>query len=917
MAPSSEFEQAVEDYLEDFENASRSGRDLYATAKRLIRRHEADLKAIREAQSRVERKLNLPNSQRHNAIYDRGGTFAWYTTANTDVFWPTLRTTIEANLGPAIEHIDSASTNVINGLLPSSKPQNTRGLVLGYVQSGKTTNFMSVIAKAADAGFRLIIVLTGITDNLRQQTQDRLDEQLVGPVANRWTRLTDHDSDFSGDKNGRKLANQNDRFIAVVKKNAHRLRRLNEWINDAGIAGDECPILVIDDEADQASIDVSNRSKNERSAINRQITQLLDHEKTAYIAYTATPFANILIDVNNEVDLYPRDFIVTLPEPEGYFGSRRLFGRAPIGNEDPEELGDKLHGYDMIRTITSEEAAEMRPSADSSDGELSFAGGPALSDAIRWFVMATAARKVRGQGDEHSSMLVHTSMLTADHAETQSIVDAELQEVSRELNDASAIQKWENQWLEESRRVPADLFNLQPVSFQEIEPLLRSVAGEVKTIVDNGRSLDRLDYSSGAKTVIAIGGNTLSRGLTLEGLVSSYFVRKASAYDTLLQMGRWFGFRRGYEDLPRIWMPEELQRWFYDLATIEAELRDELSVYMDEGKSPLEVQARIRTHPDMEVTSRAKMQDARSANMSFAGKKEQTIKFKHRDSSWLENNERAVRSLIQEIQKRGIEEETGLYESPVFRRVPPDVILEFLSQYNIHEDTRLGRSDADLLKNYIRHEAECMRLKHWNVSFITKKAASNTETVDLGLNQPIQTITRAKLRLPSSDDANIKALVTTSDRLNDIVLPTEERRAALREEVSAESEGKSAEGAKRRGNSESTARRMHEDYVGPGIGHLAIYPIDPVSTPRGWKKLDEQSQRYSARVPLDALGVVYGLGLFFPEARAEEAVVEYVTAPSANDEALHDFYEKIDSEIRLINKEDEENLRSDELADRE
>ena len=156
-------------------------------------------------------------------------------------------------------------------------------------------------------------------------------------------------------------------------------------------------------------------------------------------------------------------------------------------------------------------------------------------------------------------------------------------------------------------------------------------------------------------------------------------------------MGRWFGFRNGYQDLPRIWMPDELRDWFHDLATVEAELREELDVYIQERTSPMEVQARIRMHPDMVITSKAKMQDAVQRQMSFSGKKEQTIKFKEKDAQWLQNNLLAVRELVQSIQKRGIPQQTGVYESPVFLDVPYTEILNFLEKYEVHNDTRLGK----------------------------------------------------------------------------------------------------------------------------------------------------------------------------------------------------------------------------------
>lgn len=901
-------EDLVLDFVEDFNDQSRLGRDLDATKKKFLRRFPDSQAAIEEAYERQRQALGFANRRHQIGAYKREkrGEHWYRPDVNVDVFWPPLRTIIENDLGDAIHSIDDSSTAVVNGLRPHQELQNTKGLVLGHVQSGKTTNFLSVIAKAADAGFRLVIVLTGITENLRQQTQERIDEQLINPQRQRWHRLTSVEHDFSGiDDNAAKLANHNERFIAVVKKNSARLRRLNEWLNSAADIVHQCPILVIDDESDQASIDVSPHTKSERSAINRQINHLLDHDITAYVAYSATPFANILIDPSKTDDLYPSDFIVTLPEPKGYFGSRALFGRAPLNGEDRSDVDPD--GYDMIRIISEEEVEGIRPGG-KNDPDKAVVGGEGLSAAIRWFIMATAARRVRGQGNKHSSMLIHTSMLTADHEDLRIQVDHELsglRSVVRSHTDLPSA--WREQWEEECGRVPAETFGLPPVTFDDIAGIIPEVLRKTRLIVDNGTSTQRLDYTKGPVSVIAIGGNTLSRGLTLEGLVSSYFVRRASAYDTLLQMGRWFGFRNGYQDLPRIWMPDELNRWFHDLSTVEAELREELDVYVQEQASPIEIQARIRMHPDMMITSRAKMQDAVAAQVSFQGKKEQTIKFKEKDRGWLTANERAVKKLVREMQTRGIDEQTGAYGSPVFVGVPSQLIMDFLDEYSIHPETRLGKDNAKLLKKYIRKESENRRLRSWNVSFMTQ---SNDElgTIDLGLKAEIPLLKRSKLVTSKEGEANIKALVTTQDRLNDVLRSTEEDRAAFRLEVEEE--------IKEAGSKENPVRELHDKHVGPGVGHLAIYPIQAKSDPRSAASAISSAGSTSGetkgqhRTSLDAATDVLGLGLFFPTSSAPDSAVDYVTAPEPDQEII-DEYRAAAEEVRALNEMDEAAMRSE------
>ena len=903
-------QELVNDFVEIFQDGLRLGRDIDDVKARLLR---FSSKARPEVEAAYERILDENSLDNVNVIgaYERTGRrIGWYQPHPNDYHWPDLKKRIVADLGAeAAESIDKSSTAVVNGLLPRDVPQNSRGLVLGYVQSGKTTNFMSVIAKAADAGFRLIIVLTGITDNLREQTQERLDEQLIDPQAAKWHKLTSIESDFSGDLNAAKLSKQSERFIAVVKKNSHRLRRLNEWILSAGDAGNSAPILVIDDEADQASINVAKRpdavrdkatrdAELERSAINAQIAQLLDHKITGYIAYTATPFANILIDPNDDSDLFPRDFLVTLPEPTGYFGSRRLFGRAPLNSEELESSEGELEGYDMIRVIPEDEVESIRPNrrkSKANDGEpQQIQGGDELSNAIRWFIMAAAARRVRGQGEDPCSMLVHTSMLTLDHEELETVVKHELASLTAEYRKGKNLDAWEQQWSQEAKRVPSSLFDLAPIGFEELDADIRYVIDNMRIAVDNGTSKNRLDYASSKAPVIAIGGNTLSRGLTLEGLVSSYFVRRATAYDTLLQMGRWFGFRPGYQDLPRIWMPQELKTWFFDLATIEAEIREELRIYMEEGFRPVEVQAKIRLHPDLQVTSKAKMQDAMPAVMSFSGKKEQTIKFRSNDSRWLEKNLEAGRKLVMAIRDSGIPERTGLYESPTFNKVPNSLILDFLDEYSFHPDTRLGTENAKLLKEYVAKEAAAGRLMYWSVSVMTQRT-TRVGTTDLGLGRPLNNVSRAKLANQPTDDANIKALVTTFDRLNDIVRDSEEKRIEVRRSIEDSVGDRSRE---------KTARKLHAKHVGPGIGHLALYPIDKDSHPRSWNNLSEEERKRHLRQPLGAAETILGVGIFFPDSDSPASTVDYVTSAESTDELI-DYYRQLDEQINFINEEDE------------
>lgn len=283
--------------------------------------------ALERLQQRAEesRVLRIPE-----ALVDRDRLSGpWYPGPSAgDRFWPALEQDFRRSglTATAIESIDGASTKIVGLLAPPwENPVRTRGLVLGYVQSGKTSNFTSVIAKAADAGYRLFIVLSGMHNNLRRQTQARLDEQLVELNKGLWLPLTSETADFGRAPNPDALLTVADRrFLCVVKKNASRMRSLVTWLSGAAVATlQSCPILVIDDEADQASVNTAEEEEH-RTAINRLLVELLSLPKVAYIGYTATPFANLFVDPNVPPDIYPRDFIVDLPRPADYFGPERI-----------------------------------------------------------------------------------------------------------------------------------------------------------------------------------------------------------------------------------------------------------------------------------------------------------------------------------------------------------------------------------------------------------------------------------------------------------------------------------------------------------------------------------------------------------------------------------------------------------------
>lgn len=655
-------------------------------------------------------------------------------------YWPALRQYLLTQKHwpiDAVRSLDESSDRVLRFLEPpETSAFDTRGLVLGYVQSGKTANFTALIAKAADAGYRLVIVLSGIDNGLRKQTQVRLTKELVGypdgragavrlpPEGLRWHQFTSDDvnGDFqAGRANHAALQVGQPPVLIVAKKNSQVLRRLRHWLDAAPAdVHASLPVLVVDDEADQASIDVRGSYQQpgeeldddyeEPSVINGHIRALLNtFSRRAYVAYTATPFANILIPHDTEdpqvgADLYPRDFFVDLPKPPGYFGAEEFFGRL-----DAEE-GEERPGLDVIRLI---------PPADLAWDDEGTALPPSLDEALLAFVLAGAARACRGDSDEPCTMLVHTSVRIVDQARTRARVEQKFQELRDEWRyDRKRIEPvlkalWEREFVPTIKRVAAfpvlDFSTLRPF----IGPFFEAI--EVREI--NSETGEVLDYEKEPSLkAIAVGGNRLSRGLTLGGLLISYFSRTTKLYDTLMQMGRWFGYREGYQDLIRVYTTEVLSSWFSDLAEVEHRLRQDLKVYEDANITPLELGMRIRSHPVMQVTGPLKRRFATDVTISqtYAENLGQTFKFPFSNPERLaelcEANRITSRDFIFSLGKETEATDFG----PLWDRVPADKVIEFLRTFDVVPEAT-GVS-VELMAAYIEKQVARGELVDWTVA---------------------------------------------------------------------------------------------------------------------------------------------------------------------------------------------------------
>jgi hypothetical protein len=531
-----------------------------------------------------------------------------------------------------VEALDEATTAILERLADPRQEENraTRGLVVGHVQSGKTANLTGVIAKAADAGYRLIIVLSGTTDLLRNQTQRRLDKELIGKELIRppnadpsdeeldyqddadwdafidhggkpselgsfdWIRLTGEEWDYRRLKAGIETLEfvgvdtsrpfyvaenlrQASAKIMVVKKQAQRLTNVIRDLRRITSRLADVPALVIDDESDQASINTATgreEDRRRRTTINRLIVQLLDTlPRAQYVGYTATPFASVLIDPDDEVDLFPRDFIVSLRAPRNYMGARDFhdIDGEPVGAEtDPYVSNQRA----FVRDVRGQDEQARN-----------------LPNAIDSFVLSGALKLYRAErgvdiSAKHHTMLIHSSRLTADHEADRGRACGLFDSASFETA-AGAARLERLLWDDFAPVAASRAADLPfPESWAEIGPyvgaaIARIRGGEGPVIVVNGtdQAADP-DFDRQGVWKMLVGGAKLSRGYTIEGLTTSYFRRRATTGDALMQMGRWFGYRENYLDLVRLFISREEQTGArgrkYDLyEAFEAVCRDE------------------------------------------------------------------------------------------------------------------------------------------------------------------------------------------------------------------------------------------------------------------------------------------------------------------------------------------------------
>ena len=590
-----------------------------------------------------------------------------------------------------------------------------KGLVIGEVQSGKTATYIGVLNKAIDLGYQIVVVIGGHTEDLRRQTQERLDSDLIGDDtsfrsdgASRrhntrigvgridetigTTALTSARYDFSmktAESTTVNLATGNP-TVFVVKKNSSVLKSLAKYIRSTAV-GDvhNVPLVVIDDESDWASVNTSAKDK-ERTAVNRAIIDLLSvSRRNSYLGITATPFANILIADDKEArDLFPRDYIMALESPSTYRGVDFYF---PPEGDESENIDSGIDDFHELLPQKHKKDAVVNTLARS------------LKDAILAFFVATAERYRRDGAKPPSSMMVNVSRFNAVQKKFSVLIEDYVESVGEAIL-ASAGYFGEGsdatpRIIRDLQRVANAQFASQKIDVRDLGKELQRVAEDIHIDLVNGLTMkDRNDRLATftrkslaewkQRPAIYVGGNVLARGLTLDGLVVSYFTRRAGAADTLLQMGRWFGHRPGYDDLTRVWMDREVIDHFTYVAGVSQDLRSSVAEMRDLNLTPREFGLKIRLHPETSflITAankqRAGVKHDSPGVFSYRGKAFETHTIPN-DEQLTEQNRQAVLGLLEMLPAGDAERRSGS-RNIYWRGVAHEIVENFLHKFSLN-----------------------------------------------------------------------------------------------------------------------------------------------------------------------------------------------------------------------------------------
>lgn len=729
----------------------------------------------------------------------------------------------------AVNEIEKNCHWILNHLLRDTRESGPKkGLVMGSVQSGKTANMIGLVSIAAHYDWNFVIILSGTIDNLRKQTRDRFYTDLRASGGAFWHVLDKcGNPDYLVDIcDGKKYMTDNlslnmyqkgqynnewmHRYITVCLKNSTRLRNLIQWLHANPAKAARLRILVIDDEADQASVntrkmdlDETDEDVIERTAVNQLIIDLVNgkdengaksrapFQAMNYISFTATPYANVLNEAL-ESSLYPKDFICSLPESKEYFGAKVIFGSAS---------DEKYPGLDIVRDIPLKELQELKTLHDGGE----FSLPEEMKNAVCWFLCAAAVLRKRGH-KKPISMLIHTTAKQNGHFEEYNIIKDWF---ARERSTGSILDLCASVYNTEKDRLTLDGLragypDYEAISevngdfpdFEVIQPEISLLIAHIENImlddnndltyqedgihlcVDNCRANSiaedgtymRIVYPTSAQlssmkkapVFIVMGGSTLARGLTLEGLTCTYFGRNTNQADTLMQMARWFGYRKGYELLQRIWMPIDAQKKFELLEKIDEKLKSEFEDFMIKGRSPAQFGPRITTSATIArflLTSKNKAQSAIECDFDFSGDSYETTKFEN--TSELEENIIVTENFLKSLGNASRSEIND--SSFIWREIDGQhVVMEFFKKYRIFDCSSLSK-DIPVFLGWLKQMNEEHKYLKWNIAMVGDKGSSALWNVG---DATVGKIERSKKSKPNYID--IGSLRSGPDALCDI-----------------------------------------------------------------------------------------------------------------------------------------------------
>lgn len=741
-----------------------------------------------------------------------------WVTSSWKAYKESLKGTMTDN---SIQDVEESSHWILNQLTRNTGIR--KGLVMGSVQSGKTANMVGLASMAADYDWNFFIILSGSIDNLRIQTRDRFKKDLKNTDSVQW-----HVLDYGSDKDhlydsysGKQIALEElklnalgkkdfaEKYVMVCLKQSGRLERLIKWLHSNQAYSAKLRLIVIDDEADQASVNtrfmenaVDEEPENdvERTKINESIVRMVSNclasgirssnplQSINYLSYTATPYANILNEKIDGYSLYPSDFIFSLPEPKAYFGEKIIFGSHSNKEAYP--------GLNIIRQIDAEELKKLNSS------KVQITSIPqGLEKAIKWFFCAAAVMRLSPK-KRPISMLIHTSPRVKIHMIEYKLVLDWLRNVNKDkfISECEAIYEEEIKKFTKEDLIKAyadydfkeSLPDKMP-AFEKISNDIRNILSTITHIaldedddfeyVENGVHLcvdnctaqryaeedvymrvaypdeETLSKMSKSPVFIVFGGNTLSRGLTIEGLVCTYFARNVTQADTLMQMARWFGYRKGYELLQRIWLSDESKKHFELLQQIDEELKKEFNDFVKEKKSPKEFGPKVlnsNSVSKLKITAKSKMQAAVETGGGYQGDAFETTKFREDD---LPGNIYALESLVKEIGRAPVDSEHSS-KSLLWRDVGSGIIFRFLSDYKHYDDKQ------ERIIEIIKKANTEGKYLNWNVVIVT--GDSNTENATWKPYGDYSIKKSMRSKVIGEPDIDIARLRNSTDALCDV-----------------------------------------------------------------------------------------------------------------------------------------------------